>query len=474
MRSSLRTRLLIAVSVVALTAVIAVAVTARQSTRLEFRRFQELARTRAPERVGPATAKVAALLSGRCCAADALRSAAALVGPGDAVAIFDGMNRVVALTGPGLDNLTDVRLRVDGDRLSLDAMRHQDGYVESLALQFRSPPSEPMMLADGRAGSVSVLSLPPLEKDLPETRFLGSVDRRLLILTSAIGVLALAATWMLTRRIAGPITELGDAARDLANGNLSRRVPTRGTDEVAQLARGFNAMAAGLERQQSLRRNLVHDVAHELRTPLTALRCRLETLIDGLTPDPREALLGANEEVRHLSQLVDDLQELAQAEARELRFTPEELNVASLVDSAAHAAGLEGDRRFAREVPQNLTVRADPVRLRQVLLNLLDNAARHAPAGASVVVRAAARDGRLHVEVHNTGSSLDDEQLAMVFDRFYRADPARQRSTGGSGLGLAIVKHLIEAQGGDVSARREAAGVTFGFTVPLTPREVEE
>ena len=148
---------------------------------------------------------------------------------------------------------------------------------------------------------------------------------------------------MLTRRIAGPIVELSDATRDVAAGNLSRRVNARGADEIAALARSFNAMAAGLEHQQALRRNLVSDVAHELRTPLTALRCRLESIIDGVAADPQQALDGANEEVRHLSRLVDDLQELALAEAGELALAMTAVDIADVIASAARATGLDAD-----------------------------------------------------------------------------------------------------------------------------------
>jgi signal transduction histidine kinase len=274
----------------------------------------------------------------------------------------------------------------------------------------------------------------------------------------------------LTRRVAGPIAELRDAARDLARGDLSRRVAARGSDDVAELARGFNAMAADLERQQTLRRNLVSDVAHELRTPLTALRCRLETIIDGLTTDPRRSVRDANEEVRHLSQLVDDLQELALAEARELRLNIGAVDLAEVTASAVRAAisstAAEASLRIQVNIPSGLIARGDAVRVRQVLLNLLTNAERHTPPGGRITVDATVHDNRVAIGVHNTGSWLDDDQLPLVFDRFYRADPSRQRATGGTGLGLAVVKHLVEAQGGAVVARRDPSGVIFEFTLP--------
>jgi two-component system, OmpR family, sensor histidine kinase BaeS len=284
-------------------------------------------------------------------------------------------------------------------------------------------------------------------------------------------VLAIAATWMISRRIVGPIAELSAAAGDLSAGKLDRRVTVRGASEVADLGRRFNAMATELERQHTLRRGLLHDVAHELRTPLTALRCRLETWMDGLSPAPATAYRDMRDEVLHLGQLVDDLQELALAEARELRLHAAPLEIAPLVASAIRAAGLEHDPRVHASVEPGLVAHADAVRVRQIVLNLLANADRHTPVGGSINVRAATHNGaaaqEIVVAVSNTGSHLTPEQLARVFDRFYRTDPSRQRATGGSGLGLAIVKHLVEAQGGSVFARSGDADVTVAFTLPI-------
>jgi methyl-accepting chemotaxis protein len=336
MISSLQTRLLVAVSVLAIAAVAAVGFAARQGTRLEFRRFQELVKV-----VGPSTKimgsadRVASALNGRCCTDDALRTAAAAVDPAAGFLVIDAESReLVATGGPATNVLRNVRITAQGDQLTIEGTREYEGVAEGIALTFRDSGAPAITMADGRRATVHVLPLPTPERDQPAAAFLGSVDRRLVIATTLIGALAVLVTWGLTRRIVGPIAELRDAARDLARGDLQRRVKARGSDEVAELGRGFNAMAADLEHQQTLRRNLVHDVAHELRTPLTALRCRLETIIDGLAIDPRQALQGANEEVVHLSRLVDDLQELALAEARELRLAFDTVGVAAVVESA--------------------------------------------------------------------------------------------------------------------------------------------
>jgi two-component system, OmpR family, sensor histidine kinase BaeS len=181
------------------------------------------------------------------------------------------------------------------------------------------------------------------------------------------------------------------------------------------------------------------------------------------------------DEVLHLGQLVDDLQELALAEARELRLHAAPVEIAPLVASAIRAAGLEHDPRVHMNVEPGLVAHADAVRVRQIVLNLLANADRHTPGGGSINVRAATHARaeaatEVVVSVSNTGSHLTPEQLARVFDRFYRTDPSRQRATGGTGLGLAIVKHLVEAQGGSVSARSGDADVTVTFTLPIDTR----
>jgi signal transduction histidine kinase len=470
--ASLQTRLLVAVSALAIAAVAAVGIAARQTTRKEFRKLQEVVKFVLPSpRIAESAERIAVALNGRCCADDVLGAAAADLDQQTGFIVIDvDTGRALALGGAVADRLRNVDVAVREGQFSVEATREQNGVSEAVALTFRNDGAPRIALADGRQASVHVIPVPRFAEDQPAAAFLGSVDRRLVIATTLIGGCVLLVTWALTRRIVGPIGDLRDAARDLARGNLSRRVVTRGSDEVAELGRGFNAMASELEYQQTLRRNLIHDVAHELRTPLTALRCRLETLIDGLAADPRQALQGANEEVGHLSRLVDDLQELALAEARELRLAVETIAIAPVVESAARAARLEQDPRLRLELDPALTARADAVRLRQVLLNLLTNADRHTAPDGSITVRSRGRDGEAVVEVHNTGASLDDDQLARVFDRFWRADPSRQRATGGSGLGLAIVKHLVEAQGGRVWATVDAVGPTFGFALPAGPR----
>ncbi len=468
MRISLQAQLVLAVSVLAVAAIAAVALSARQSARVEFRRFQDL-ETHAPS--GQPSVNVATagdILHGRCCSFDVMQEVEATLGRTNAaVLVVDETGTVVATAGSRATELRKATVKRDGDETVVGFERWREGRVEGVSLKLVGVRPRRITMTDGRPADVLAITVPTDDLPVPAVEFQGAIDRQLLYATVIVSVVVIGLTWVVARRIVRPIDELGRAAAALGAGDLSRRVTVRGSDEVATLGTRFNAMAEELARQQEIRRGLLHDVTHELRTPLTALQCRLETAIDGLVADPRQALDQAHEEVRHLTRLVEDLEVVALAEARDLRLDITAVPVAGVAASAAAATTAEGSAPARIDVEPGLVVRADPVRLRQVLLNLLTNAARHTPSGGTITVRARRDADHAIIEVHNTGSTIAAADLERVFDRFYRADPARQRSTGGTGLGLAIVKHLVEAQGGRVSARSGEDGVAFAVELPL-------
>jgi signal transduction histidine kinase len=307
-------------------------------------------------------------------------------------------------------------------------------------------------------------------------RFMDSFNRTVLAGVLLAGLLALGATALLADRLVRPLRSLTRAAGRMAEGDLGQRVAVGSRDEVGRLAAAFNGMAEGLERLERSRRELVHDVAHELRTPLTTLRCQIEAIEDGLVP-PDAAVLGSlHQEVALLGRLVDDLQELALATAGRLALDPVTVELASEVERAVRAIGAGGAASLAIEiqVPGGLRASADPARLQQILRNLLANARRHTPAGGKVRVTARALDDRrVEVAVEDEGPGIPPEHLPHLFDRFYRVDPSRTRTTGGTGLGLAIVKQLVEAHGGRVGADsgppRPEGGSRFWFTLPRGP-----
>jgi signal transduction histidine kinase len=456
---------MLAVGVVALAALVAVGLAARHSARREILQFIDLEDRTARGEARAALVEIAAGLGAQGASPARLRVLAGRLPAGFAALLVSADGRLLAVA-PALRELSQLTTRRDGEELVVAARAAAAGAAETLELRLKGT-GLPVRLAAGGAATLELLPLPAARQGRHAAAALGSLDRRLLAATAAAGALALLLAWLLARRLLAPVRELQRASSDLAGGDLARRVPAAGADELADLGRAFNRMAAQLERQERLRRDLVDDVAHELRTPLTAMRCRLEAVQDGVAADARAAVDGLHEDVLHLGRLVDDLQELALAEARQLRLAPVAVALAAAVASAVRAAGLDGDPRVAVEVAAGLAVVADPVRLRQVLVNLLSNAARHAPAAGTIRIVGRPAADTVEVEVSDSGCGLDAEQLARVFERFYRTDPARRRDDGGSGLGLAIVRSLVEAQGGRVwTASAPGAGATFGFSLP--------
>jgi len=263
------------------------------------------------------------------------------------------------------------------------------------------------------------------------------------------------------------------APQPLAAGMLS---PARSTLALAWLAvlGGIAAVAVTLRASIAFamrRARFASAVTHELRTPLTAIRCKIEALQDGLMQADAESLAALHVNVLHLGRIVDDLQEISLAEAGELRLECRPLDLAQEV--AALLASLAYER-VESEVGDLPRVLADQARLHQVLINLLDNALTHSPPGGRVRVAALELEGALEVSVHDQGPGIDAADLPHVFERFYRGDPARNRSTGGVGLGLAIARKLVEAQGGAIRVESEPGrGTTVHFTLPLATPERE-
>lgn len=465
---SLQTRLLIAVGVLALASELGVALALRTNTRREFLRFEDVERRASLTEMAGVMTRVAAALNGRCCQPDAVDQAAALLPRQLLLFVFDQSDtRVIARAGTPLATLDEIEAKVTGDVLTLHATRVNGPRREQLALQIRAKALE-VRAADGRVVRLRGMAIPDADREARVDAFLGSLDRRLLLLTATMGAVALGLTWWLARSTVRPLANLRDAAAALGAGDLDRRVAEEGPAEVVALARGFNALASRLQDQHALRQQLTSDVAHELRTPLTALRCRLDSVIDGVAADPVRTCERLRDEVLHLSRLVDDLQDLALADARELVVQQQTVSVAPIVRAALETTGLIGRNTCHVDVPDALAVRGDPARLRQVVVNLLSNVRRHAPNDARIRITARAEGDQVLVEVHNSGSTIPADP-DRIFERFYRADPSRQRETGGTGLGLAIVRQLIEAQGGRVHARNEGDGVTVGFVLPRAP-----
>lgn len=321
---------------------------------------------------------------------------------------------------------------------------------------------------------VLAYAVPMVETGLKtiEESFIRSVNRSLLIAIGAAGVVALLLTLLLSQSITGPIGELTSAAREMGKGDLSQRVDVKTGGELGELADAFNAMADGLERLEQLRRNMVTDVAHELRTPLSNIRGYLEAIRDGVVEPTTETISSLYEEAMLLNRLIEDLQELALAEAGQLRLERQPIHIGDvlekaviLVDAQAHKKGVSVEIEIQPDLP---VVDADAGRMVQVMRNLLNNAVTATAPGGEVRVTAREVDSKVEVCVKDNGTGIDPEHMPFIFERFYRPDKSRARKTGGAGLGLAIVKQLVEAHGGEIGIQSEIGkGTTVTFTSPV-------
>ncbi|MGV0745540.1 sensor histidine kinase [Mycolicibacterium sp. XJ870] len=282
---------------------------------------------------------------------------------------------------------------------------------------------------------------------------------------------ALVVTWYVSRRLQRSVTDVARAATAVADGHYDSRVPPAHLgDDFDALARAFNQMAGRLEAVDASRRQLFSDLAHEIRTPVSVLEAYFEAVEDGVrTLDP-ETVSMLRGQTHRLVRFAGDAAALAQAEESQATFHPVSVTVDDVVAAAVAAARDRYDAKgvaLHSAIPTDLpSLWADPHRLGQVLGNLLDNALQHTPPGGRVSVEARPGAGSVTLTVADTGDGIPAEHLPHIFERFYRADTARDRGHGGSGIGLAIAKALVEAHGGRITATSEAAGTTFTITLP--------
>jgi signal transduction histidine kinase len=278
--------------------------------------------------------------------------------------------------------------------------------------------------------------------------------------------------YFLSRRILAPVKALTGVTRAFGKGDFSGRVDVKDHGDMGELARSFNTMADDLERNERLRRNMVADIAHELRTPLSHLRGYLEAMSDGLLQPDQTAIATLSEETASLSRLVDDLQELSLADAGKLNLVFEPEDISKLINDSitavqpkAAAKNISIAADLAPALPQ---IEMDSQRIKQVLYNLLENAAAHTGPEGRISVKARQEDSRVVISVADNGEGIPAEDLPFIFERFYRVDKSRTRATGGTGLGLTIARRLVEAHGGRIDVRSQPGqGSTFTFFLPV-------
>jgi two-component system OmpR family sensor kinase/two-component system sensor histidine kinase BaeS len=295
-------------------------------------------------------------------------------------------------------------------------------------------------------------------------------------------VLILVIGAILNRRLNAPLQRLAAAARAVAASDLDQQVETGGSIEVAQVGQAFNEMTASLKEAETLRQNMVADVAHELRTPISVLQGNLWAILNDAYPLEKAEISRLYDETRLLSRLVEDLRELALADAGQLHLNLRPTDVAQVIRRTIDNLGLAAEVQevsLTAQLPDDLApAQADPDRVAQVLRNLLVNALRHTPSGGSVTVSASSMAETLEIAITDTGEGIAPQDLPHVFERFWRADSARSRGgaeerlAGGTGLGLSVAQSLVEAQGGRIWVESTPGeGTVFRFTLPLVQHD---
>jgi len=303
--------------------------------------------------------------------------------------------------------------------------------------------------------------------------FLDQLRTTMVLAGAAAIILGILLSLLISRTIAAPLANVAQAARAFAARDWNHRATVQGADEIAEVAREFNQMADELQRGETLRRNMMADIAHELRTPLTVLQGNLSAMIDGVYPLERSEIATLYDETRVLGRLVEDLRELALADAGQLQLNLQRVDVSKVLRDMAANFAVAADAQQIQlnvETRESITVLADPDRFAQILRNLVANALRHTPTGGTISVQCAMDSEQsqfVTMSVTDTGEGIASQDLPHVFERFYRGDKSRARESGGTGLGLAIAKAWVESMGGKIGVESELGrGSRFWFTLP--------
>jgi signal transduction histidine kinase len=286
---------------------------------------------------------------------------------------------------------------------------------------------------------------------LRRTELLGSL-LRILISVSLVGILVGVIS---SRGLTAPLNNLAKAAQAVGSQDLTQRIDVEGTNEIREVAVAFNTMAEALEKADDLRKNMLADIAHELRTPLTVIQGNLRAILDDVFELDKEEVARLYDQTRQLSRLVDDLHDLALLEANEFSLN---LSSQNLIDIIQDVAAIfqpifdDQDKTLELQLPDSIPqVQADCARITQCLTNLINNALRHTGQGGKIIISLRKVGENVALSIKDNGSGITAEHLPYIFDRFYRVDSDRNRSTGGSGLGLAITEALIQAHGGEIT-----------------------
>jgi signal transduction histidine kinase len=309
--------------------------------------------------------------------------------------------------------------------------------------------------------------LPPAEEE-----FLSSAKQSALLGGGIASAVAILLSIVLISQVLSPLRLLTRATERIASGDLSHRVLLKARDEFGRLGCSFNRMVENLSRSENVRKTMTADIAHELRTPVTIIQGNLEAILDGVYSADSETIAPIYEETLHLGKLIDDLRDLALAEAGELRLSKEPTDIVAMANQLAEMVNVSLDTqpRVIVTAPRDtLVINIDSMRIHQVLGNLLSNALRYTPEGMEIRLEIEQQENMLVMRVIDQGPGIPEKELPYLFERFYRGDEARTRAAGGSGLGLAIAKQWVEAHGGKITANnRLEGGACFTILLPFS------
>jgi signal transduction histidine kinase len=363
-----------------------------------------------------------------------------------------------------MDVIQDITVRME-DRFNMSGVMRIDKY--------------PVVFGNRNAGTVTIETYGPYFYSETEARFLSTVNWLLLVSGIVLIGISIIISAALSRTIAKPILTAGKAAQKIAqiysgNTGLQSRPIIRihdeyNTKELAELSRSINTLAEELEEGERRQKQLVSDVAHELRTPLTCLRGNIEALIDGVYVADKERLESCQEEIIRLANLVQDLNTLTTLEWETITLNKTKIELAKLLQIT-----MEQWKQAAREKgveimlnAKETIITADYDRLKQVFINLLSNAVKYTDKGSITISIEAANETQCRVSITDTGIGIPQDDLPHIFERFYRSDKSRSRSTGGAGIGLTIAAAIVRAHGGKIEVKSGSEGTVFSVLISI-------
>lgn len=300
--------------------------------------------------------------------------------------------------------------------------------------------------------------------------FLTSIHHYLLWASLAALVLAFVLSYLLTRKVLKPLSQMTSATRHIAAGDLGTRIDVVTSDEVGDLGDAFNGMVDSLNKIERLRKNMVADVAHELRTPLTNLRGYLEAVKDGVIEPSAKTFALLESETMRLVRLVESLQQLSRAEAARNYLKREKISLSKEIKSLLplytpffNEKEIALTLRFSEEADQTFV---DRDKFLQAARNLLDNCRKFTPSGGRITIGSKKTGDGIEVTFCNSGEQIPADDLPYIFERFFRTDRSRSRDVGGAGIGLAITKELVEAHRGSITAKSSSQETCIRFILP--------